>query len=46
MLFKHIDLMKAGLTIAYPGNHGLPDWETVLCLLQDKSDMMQTAFEF
>ncbi len=39
-LFRHLDLLKAGLAIAYPGDHGLPEWEPVLCLFYDKEDIL------
>jgi len=39
-LFKHLDYLKAALTIGYPGNYGLPDWEPALVHLRDKEDIL------
>jgi len=39
-LFKHLDYLKAALTIAYPGNYGLPEWEPAVCLIYDKEDVL------
>ena len=36
-----MDLLKAGLTIGYPGNYGLPEWEPAMVLIYDKEDVLQ-----
>lgn len=35
-----IMLFKGAVMIAYPGYYGLPDWEPVLLLLEDKLDLL------
>lgn len=38
-LFDFLDILKAGVMIAYPGYYGLPQWEPCLLLLEDKTDI-------
>ena len=36
-----IDILKAGVMIGYPGYYGLPDWEPVRLLLEEKTEMVE-----
>ncbi len=36
-----IDILKAGVMIGYPAYHGLPDWEPVKILLEEKIDLVE-----
>ena len=33
-----VSLMRGAVMIAYPGYHGLPDWDYVCLILEDKLD--------
>lgn len=39
-LFDMIDLLKAGVMIAYPCYYGLPEWEPCKLLIEDKEDLL------
>ncbi len=39
-LLDLVEILKAGVMIGYPGFYGLPDWEPVKFLLEDKSDIL------
>jgi hypothetical protein len=38
-LFDMIELLKAGVMIAYPCYYGLPEWEPSRLLIEDKEDL-------
>jgi hypothetical protein len=40
-LINMIDILKAGVMIGYPGYYGLPDWEPVRLLLEEKTEMVE-----
>ena len=35
------DILKAGVMIGYPGYYGLPEWEPVLLLLEEKVELVE-----
>lgn len=35
------DILKAGVMIGYPGYYGLPDWEPVMVLLEEKVELIE-----
>ena len=40
-LYDLIDMLKAGVMIGYPAYYGLPEWEPVKVMLEDKSDLTE-----